>query len=496
MDANLNTGAPEAIVLERKKRIKKYLGIGSLGASAFFLFFPDMAIFDLLPDFIAYIILLCGISQLRDLNDYFGDAYDRFYKFAWFSAVRYLSFFFVLGVVTPQEQPDTMLLLGFVFAVFDFVLLLPAWNLLFDGFSYLSARCDGTTFDVKIRKPKKILLGNRKKGLVRGMTVERKPLNRIERIRTITVFFIGFKSVLTVLPEFSALSADTATDGFQLYNYIGVLRAFSMAAVLIFGVVWLVHMLSFVRAAKKDSVLISFYREKYRTEVLTKTHIFTHRHLQTALFLASIAMIFRVDFRLDNFHVIPDALVALFLVIAVVVLGRHVGSRKLFFAVSAVFSVCSIGVNLFEYYFLYTYSITSIQTDEAVYRMYLLFEGTKLAEQVLFVAVIFLFLRMLLHVIRSYTGFSVTPNETMNPSEKIKAIHAELEKKLKLVAVMTVITAISKVLMVVLLLYRRTGLELDWLPLLDGGISVLFAFFAIRTIRAIYSQVEYRFMLM
>ena len=80
---------PRAIVLERKKKIKRYLGIGSLTAAAIFLFLPDMATFDVLPDFIGYILLLSGISQLRDLNDYFGDAYDRFYKIAWISALQF-----------------------------------------------------------------------------------------------------------------------------------------------------------------------------------------------------------------------------------------------------------------------------------------------------------------------------------------------------------------------------------------------------------------------
>ena len=488
---------PRAIVLERKKKIKRYLGIGSLTAAAIFLFLPDMATFDVLPDFIGYILLLPGISQLRDLNDYFGDAYDRFYKIAWISALEYFSFFVVLGLVTAQERPDTILLLTFVFGVFDFFLVIPAWKCLFDGFSYLSARCDGASFDRLVRPPKKVLFPNRKKGLKRGMTVERAPLNRIERLRVTTVFFIGVKAVLTALPEFSALSKDVEISTvFRPYDYIGFYRVFAMIAVFVFGCIWLERVTEFVRAAKADGEMISFYREKYRTDVLTKPHIFTHRHLQNALTVASIAMVLRVDLRLDDVHVIPDTLLAVILCIAVLILGQHVGRRREFFLSAGAFAVLSLGANIFETYFLYNYSITSIETNEAAYTMHIYFQILKAASEVTFIIMMLLFFRMLRHVISSYTGFAVTPQETQNPSEKIKTIHKELEKGMIPALVFTVLSAVCKLLMVVLLLWRREGFAFEWLPVLDTVLAALFAFFTIRSIRAIYSQVEYRFMLL
>ncbi len=488
---------PQAIVLERKKRIKKYLGIGSLTAAAVFLFLPDMAIFDILPDFIGYILLLAGISQLRDLNDYFGDAYDRFYKIAWISAVRYFAFFVVLGLVTAKERPDTILLLTFVFGVFDFFVVIPAWKCLFDGFSYLSTRCDGATFDRRILKPKKIRFSNRKKGLKRGMTVDRAPQNRIDRLSRTTILFIGFKAVLTALPEFSALTKDVEISSvFRPYDYIGIYRFFAMLAVLLFGCIWLARVVEFVRASKKDERMISFYREKYRTDVLTKPHIFTHRHLKSALLVACIAMVLRVDIRLDDVHVIPDALLAGILCAAVLILGRHVGRRWDFFLSAGVFAAVSMGVNIFEYYFFSHYSITSIETNEMAYSLHVGFQIMKAVEEGLFVLMMLLFFRMLRHVILSYTGFAVTPEETRDPSEKIKTIHRELERGLYPALVFTVLSAVSKLLMVMLLLLRREGFALEWLPVLDTVLAVLFSFFTIRSVRAIYGQVEYRFMLL
>ncbi len=485
------------IVLKKKMKLKKHLGIGALIAAAVFFFLPDMALFDLLPDFIGYALVLSGLSYLRDLNAYFEDAYDRFFKLFWIALVRYFSFFFVLALVTSAEQPDTFLLLTFVFGVFDLFFALPAWQCVYEGFSYLSARCDGTSFELRHRKPRKVLFPNRRKGIQRGEVIERRPVNRIEEARRTTVFFVMFKAIFTVLPEFAALSKDTETSTvFRLYDYIGILRFFAMLLVFIVGCIFLFRTISFIRAVKADEVLLPFYREKYRTEVLTKEHLFTHRHLTTALFIACVAMIFRVDFRLDTIHVIPDALLAAVLCIALLVLGQHVGRRWQLFLVSGIFALMSIGVNLFEYEFFYRFSATSIQTNEEAYQLYVVFQILKAIEQALFILLMLIFFRMLLYVIKSYTGFVVTPEETRNPSEKIRLIHKSLKRNMIPAVLFTVLSAVSKFLLVALLLPRRPGLSLDWLPLLDVVLAGLFAFFTIRAVRLIYGQVEYRFMLL
>ena len=485
------------IVFEKKIKVKKYLGIGAFCAAAVFLFFPDMAVFDLLPDFIGYALLLSGLSCLRDLNDYFGEAYDRFYKILWIALARYLSFFLVIGMVPGRELHDTFLLLTFVYGVLDLFLVLPAWQFVFEGFSYLSARCDGASFEVSPRKPRRVVIPNPRKGRRFGDTIDRKPLNRIERMRRTTLSFVGFKAILTVLPEFAALTKDTESGTlFRLYDHIGLLRFFSMASVFVFGCVFLFRMISFIRAVKRDDILISFYREKYRTDVLTKEHLFTHRHLTSALFLACVAMVFRVDFRLDTIHVIPDALLALVLCIAVFILGRHIGRRWHLFLVSGIFATVSVGVNLFEYYFFYKFSATSIQTNVAAYDLYITFQILKAVEEGLFLLLMLFFFRMLYHVIISYTGFAVTPQETRNPSEKIKSIHKSLKRNMIPAILFAVFSAASKFLLVALLLPRRPGMYLDWLPLLDTVLAGLFAFFTIRAVRLIYGQVEYRFMLL
>jgi len=495
--ANRESSRPEEIVLERKTKIKKSLGIGAISASAVFLFLPEMAIFDFMPDFIGYILLLFGMSQLRDLNDYFGDAYDRFYKIAWITAAKFFSFFLVLGLVTPKERPNTMLLIAFVFAVFEFVYVIPAWKDLFEGFSYLTARYGTTKFEIVDRGPRRVLIPNRKKGYRIGDKIPRKPLNRIEHIRNMTVFFLGFKAVMNVLPEFTALSAETELESaFRLYNYIGTIRLLSMLLIGIIGAIWLSKIFSFISAVRFDRAFIEHYREKYRTDVLTKDHLFIQRHLQTALFLISLAALLRFDLRFDYFNLLPDTLMMGMLLIACAVLGKHIGNKRIFVYAAGIYGIVSLFVNFYEYHFRFSHSATSIETNDEAYRMYVTLCGLKVAEQILFVLAIFLFLLLLRNVIRSYTGFAVSEKNTRDPNEKIRVLHRSLENKLKPIMILAICSAVARTLPVFLILEGRPGLELDWIPLVDFIAALLFAVFTIRTVREIYSQVEYRFMLM
>ena len=500
------------IVLARKGIVRKYLGIGYLIAGIFFLFLPEIAILDLIPDFIGYFLIVCGLSELRDINDYFEEARSRFLKMGAFSFAKLLAFFLVMAMVLPQEKPDTLLLLAFVFAIFDFIFLLPAWNNLFEGFSYMHIRYGGDGFERWIEKNgdgesptegKRLFRteNGEQKGQKRKRRkkarAQRMRLSRTESVRRLTIVFFVLKTILTVLPEFSALTADTELNvSVKLYDYIGLLRAAAMLPILALGIVWVIRTCAYLRAIRRDSGFIAYGRDYYRENVLTKEHLFTHRHLQTALFFAAAAMLFRADFRLNALNVVPDAIFAVLLIVAVICLGEHVGRKRYMIGFGIAFSLASLGMTAYEFLFYENYRIASIMNDEGAYTAYTWMVMGKVVEEMLFVATVVLFLALLRHVIRNYTGFSVSFKETGTPSEKIRLLHLELEGKLKWIFILAILSAIAEVLTVALALEMRPGLYLDWFSLLDTAIAVFFSFFCIKTVREIYTQVEYRFMLM
>ena len=60
-------------------KVKKNLGLGYLVVAAFMLFNPNIVIIDFIPDFIGYIFMVAGLSQLADLNHHIEEA-SRLFK--------------------------------------------------------------------------------------------------------------------------------------------------------------------------------------------------------------------------------------------------------------------------------------------------------------------------------------------------------------------------------------------------------------------------------
>lgn len=139
-----------------------------------------------------------------------------------------------------------VLLCCFVFAFFRIKIVLSLTRALGDGLSYLDMRNDGTMFCQSFMR--------RLISLRRGKKRVRKYSYSVtdRMMRAIRTFVIA-TSVLNTLPELSALSYLPGDDTvFQLYDYIALLRGFSMMVSLIFGVVFVCRVLRFTRDIGTD----------------------------------------------------------------------------------------------------------------------------------------------------------------------------------------------------------------------------------------------------
>ena len=125
-------------------KARKNLGLGLTCIAFIFLFNPVVGIIDILPDFIGYLLLCVGLSQIADMNDHFGEALRYFKRMILVSSVQIFLFFIFFGMVTGKEQPTAMLLFAFVFAAVDIIFLSHAYHQLFEGILYLSSRMEGT----------------------------------------------------------------------------------------------------------------------------------------------------------------------------------------------------------------------------------------------------------------------------------------------------------------------------------------------------------------
>ena len=105
---------------------RKHMGIGLIAVSMLFLWNPDaLAVFDLLPDVIGYILLSLGMSSLSYLNHHFDQSAKYFNRMIALSAARLVFVLVLFGLVSHFERPTTILLGNFVFGVLELMALLP-----------------------------------------------------------------------------------------------------------------------------------------------------------------------------------------------------------------------------------------------------------------------------------------------------------------------------------------------------------------------------------
>ncbi|MBQ8850396.1 MAG: hypothetical protein IJ011_08715, partial [Clostridia bacterium] len=165
---------------------KKIMNLPFIVIAALFLFNPNIAVIDLLPDFIGYILLCVAISRLADVHERVGEAYNAFKKMILIDAGKWIAVFWIFGMTVPSERNTSMLLWTFVFSVLEMIFLLPAYNKLFDGITQL-----GYLY------PCQAVFGKREKR------------SKTDRMRNFTFVFVTVKALLTVLPELSDLTNST-----------------------------------------------------------------------------------------------------------------------------------------------------------------------------------------------------------------------------------------------------------------------------------------------
>ena len=61
---------------------RKYLGFVFFAAAPFFLFNPDYAIVDFLPDLIGYVLIILSLRKMRDISSKLSEAYEGFSRLA------------------------------------------------------------------------------------------------------------------------------------------------------------------------------------------------------------------------------------------------------------------------------------------------------------------------------------------------------------------------------------------------------------------------------
>lgn len=408
-------------------RLGKYLGISLFTAGAVCLFDPFISVVDILPDALGYFLMLLGLYRLADMDDRLMEAAKGLRYLALIGVVRFFSLFLAFGLVSPTEQPVFILLILFTLGVLDCIVFIPMWKNFCGGILYLGSRNNATTMFDR-----------------RGMGGRVRIYNVVERYTAVTTVFFVLREILVILPEVTVLSHEKggveAGDATHFYDFVGLYRMIGVTASLILGIVWLVLTVCFIRKLKSDTPFFEALTEKYRTEVLTRGDLFARRSVKRALICLLVAAVFTIDLYLDGVNLLPDTLAALFLFLAVMFLRPYTGKNLPALAASAAYGLTSAAC--------WWIQLTRANNQDTARPFTDPVHNALQALSVLLLAVaVILILRVLFGMVKRYTGVRIFRGDIAADdtyaTERTEAIHSLIRRKLIVVGVLGVLTALS-----------------------------------------------------
>lgn len=412
----------------KPKKTGKYLGLGIAAISAIFLFNPDIAIIDVLPDFIGYTLLAVSLRFARDLSPHFENAWRKFRILALMTFFKTLSLFWVFGGLTSaQERPTMMLLLSFCFCLCELIWGIPAWRSLIEGF-ILHSQTSGGEYPL----------------IEKGAKSYRPGKNISYSFRDLTVFFMIAKAFFSNVAEFAVLSNHSYDDtAFDWYNFIGLYRAVAILAGAVIGIVWLIRAIIYFRGILSDSVLISSMKEKYETTVLPNTGLFVRRDIAFVLGILAIAVLTTADLYLDDVNIISDTFTALLLAWTFIKLKPYYKNYKLGVVLSVVYGVLTvIGANL-SYKFITDSFPTKTWENRHVFKEFMLMYPFRIIEAVLLFVTVFFALKGVRAIIDGHCGYIPSTMDEDYRRSRMQAIRKEVGAKVTVCLVFAALASVS-----------------------------------------------------
>ena len=133
--------------------MRKSIGFKRIFAGFLFLLSPDLSIFDFLPDFIGYLLIVSGLSKLADIDERAKDARALSKRLFLLYCVK-----FVLSLYLASLEKTNLLLATFSLAILDVILAVPFVKDLFHSIDYTATR-QGVMISSGKTAETKVLLG-------------------------------------------------------------------------------------------------------------------------------------------------------------------------------------------------------------------------------------------------------------------------------------------------------------------------------------------------
>ncbi len=475
-------------------KIKKFMGIGSLIISAFFLFNPDIAIIDIIPDVFGYIFILFGLSQLSEINEKIEEARNCFKKAAICNLIKLSLLVVLFGMVSQREMPVSMLLFTFVMNLFDLIYVVPGYLYLFSGLMYLGERLDGEYVLGRRRfVPKKMpenadekgIEAFKKREMKRRMRCER-ALSNTEKIQRATVMFVLFKAVTPVLPELTSLFEHGYSNS-AIYDFVYLFRTVAVFLVFFAGIIWLVLAIKYYAGIMRDKGFIGALKEKYAAEVLPDKVHFLKKFVSLEIILFVCGAFFFTNLYFDEFNIVPSAIAGIILIIASY-RTRKYSSKWTFVFVSSIFMTLSSAVlEISRYKFNSEYIKEQIMRNSDAYAAWERMTSNSIFFGVASILTVISLMILARDIAVKYTGYFMQGTDSFDPERATKELHRELTRPLILTGIFGVLQCSCVPLYFISMWYR---IEAVWF--FDLVLAMIFSFCFMQNLFEISKNINFK----
>ncbi|MCI8590587.1 MAG: hypothetical protein HFE77_07765 [Clostridiales bacterium] len=254
------------------------MNMGVLLVGVVFLMNPNVGVFDILPDFIGYILILRGMGELPDLVPALADAKRGFLNLINVSLGRLAAMFFMLFV-----DPSWSLVLVFTFFLLELWFSYKAFIPFFNGLSNAH--------------------------LQYGTSVEKE---QGPQTATMTYLFVFVKAALCLLPALTYLSESKTTGFVHLYpvetasNYRTVFTFGNVAIVSLLGLVWFFMMRSYLKTIMTP-VFFKNAAKAYQDKILVHQGFLMRKRFGLISKTMMLGLLCMLAFTIDNVNILPNA---------------------------------------------------------------------------------------------------------------------------------------------------------------------------------------------
>lgn len=382
--------------MNQTNSVRKALPYGAILTALIFLCNPNISVLDILPDFIAFLLLARVFERHADTVPYFEEARIGCVRLMWLNLAKVGAMVLIVFVRQRNNSDgDIVALCSLVFAVCEGVLSVQTVCNIFSGLFYLGERSNATA-------------------LISPYPAGARHAVLPERVRRLTLLFVICKSVLYGLPQLALLSYDRqlgspAQHFFRAALYPMAL-ALSLLIGLVLGAVWLVSAVRYLRAIRSEGHIADAL-ENLTTDVGTESvdQHQTCRRLLHTLSLLTVASFCTLELTFSDFrdiNLLPHFIFGILCVCALFRMERSLRGRKAAILSGGLYCVAGAVFYVLYCYFLTRYGYEALERSQQAVRVYRGLYGAAICEFVTLLPFLFFSCRVMAGFLTAHTGLS------------------------------------------------------------------------------------------